>query len=356
MVYWGMAAYWGEARPQSRKGAMVEHVKAAGVASKGAADPGRPQHSPVAHSYHTDSADAVALLCLQQAPEGGLSSWCSSVAVHNEMIKRGRADLVKARRARTALASIRHCSLALLRCTLFAGVQWSYASAAMCWLFSMLMVVCVWGRRTHNPSFGTAVCQPCMRCRASTRALLCTVRRPTPQGRGLTARAAGQVLAEADWARDRRGDLAPGGEQGAPWFQIPIVSYAGGNLTTVFAPHLVRMAQRWADAPRLTPEQQEAMDMVTALAGSEELRLQMKLRPGDIQLCYNHTMLHARSTFKDGDGPGEQRHLVRLWLAPREDRELPEEYEQFTGSNEPGARGGIVHAPGARLHVPLDKY
>ncbi len=96
--------------------------------------------------------------------------------------------------------------------------------------------------------------------------------------------------------------------------------------------------------------------MVTALAGSEELRLQMKLRPGDIQLCYNHTMLHARSTFKDGDGPGEQRHLVRLWLAPREDRELPEQYTEFTGSNEPGARGGIVHAPGARLHVPLDKY
>ena len=112
-AYWGMAAYWGVARPQSRKGAMVEHVKAAGVipkadsnpnpgAAAAPADPGRPQHSPVAHSYHTDSAEAVSLLCLAQAPEGGLSSWASSVTVHNEMIKRGRADLVKARPAQYA--------------------------------------------------------------------------------------------------------------------------------------------------------------------------------------------------------------------------------------------------------------
>lgn len=46
---------------------------------------------------------------------------------------------------------------------------------------------------------------------------------------------------------------------------------------------------------------------------------------GDIQLCYNHTMLHARSTYKDGPGKGEQRHLARLWVAPRNDRPLPEE-------------------------------
>ena len=85
-------------------------------------------------------------------------------------------------------------------------------------------------------------------------------------------------------------------------------------------------------------------------------RMQAKLQPGDIQLCYNHTMLHARSTYQDGPNPGEQRHLVRLWLAPHDDRELPAEYASFAGFTEPGSRGGIVPAPGARLHVPLDKY
>lgn len=63
----GIASYWGEARCQSRKGAMMDHVKAATpVKPVAEADPGRPQHSPVAHSYHTDSADSVALLCLAQ--------------------------------------------------------------------------------------------------------------------------------------------------------------------------------------------------------------------------------------------------------------------------------------------------
>ena len=35
------------------------------------------------------------LLALQNAAEGGLSSWSSSVSVHNELLRRGRLDLVK---------------------------------------------------------------------------------------------------------------------------------------------------------------------------------------------------------------------------------------------------------------------
>jgi Taurine catabolism dioxygenase TauD, TfdA family len=37
----------------------------------------------------------VGLLCLKQAKEGGLSSWASSITAHNEMLKRGRKDLVE---------------------------------------------------------------------------------------------------------------------------------------------------------------------------------------------------------------------------------------------------------------------
>lgn len=39
---------------------------------------------------HTDSADIVALLSLKLSKEGGLSSWSSSVSVHNELLKLGR--------------------------------------------------------------------------------------------------------------------------------------------------------------------------------------------------------------------------------------------------------------------------
>ena len=36
------------------------------------------------------------LLCLKTAKSGGESSWSSSVSVHNELLRLGRADLVEA--------------------------------------------------------------------------------------------------------------------------------------------------------------------------------------------------------------------------------------------------------------------
>ena len=53
--------------------------------------------------------------------------------------------------------------------------------------------------------------------------------------------------------------------------------------------------------PRLTEKQEEALQFFNALARSDELRMDMDLQPGDIQLLYNHTMLHSRSAFDDHD-------------------------------------------------------
>ena len=51
--------------------------------------------------------------------------------------------------------------------------------------------------------------------------------------------------------------------------------------------------------PRLTPAQIAAMDLVDELAASDLLRMDHDLRPGDLQLLHNHTILHARSAFED---------------------------------------------------------
>ena len=45
--------------------------------------------------FHTDRCDVVGLLCVRQADSGGRSLLCSSVAVHNEMLRR-RPDLADA--------------------------------------------------------------------------------------------------------------------------------------------------------------------------------------------------------------------------------------------------------------------
>ncbi len=43
--------------------------------------------------FHTDRTDVVGLLCVQQARAGGVSRLVSSVAIHNEMLRR-RPDLL----------------------------------------------------------------------------------------------------------------------------------------------------------------------------------------------------------------------------------------------------------------------
>jgi hypothetical protein len=60
----------------------------------------------------------------------------------------------------------------------------------------------------------------------------------------------------------------------------------------------------------MTEVQAEALDMVhfTAKAHAVEIKLQR----GDIEIFNNHALMHARSSFADGEAG--KRHLVRLWL------------------------------------------
>jgi len=51
--------------------------------------------------------------------------------------------------------------------------------------------------------------------------------------------------------------------------------------------------------------------------------LRLEFREGDVQFVNNLAVLHAREGYVDG--PGRQRHLVRLWLSdPKRAWETPE--------------------------------
>ncbi|EIE24910.1 Clavaminate synthase-like protein [Coccomyxa subellipsoidea C-169] len=47
--------------------------------------------------FHSDqgATDLISLLSLTNAKEGGVSKWVSSIAIHNELLRRGRKDLVE---------------------------------------------------------------------------------------------------------------------------------------------------------------------------------------------------------------------------------------------------------------------
>jgi hypothetical protein len=89
-AYLGIGAYFGKPVSQNGKGHILGHVK----------DLGRSIDDPTARIYqtthkqtfHTDSVDIVALLCLKTAKSGGLSRIVSSMFLYNEMFRR-RPDL-----------------------------------------------------------------------------------------------------------------------------------------------------------------------------------------------------------------------------------------------------------------------
>ncbi len=91
IAFYGLGTHLGNARSQNAAGHVLGHVKDLGLSSS---DPNvRIYQTHERQTYHTDSCDIVALLCLQPAKAGGLSSLVSSVTIFNEMRKR-RPDLL----------------------------------------------------------------------------------------------------------------------------------------------------------------------------------------------------------------------------------------------------------------------
>ena len=151
-------------------------------------------------------------------------------------------------------------------------------------------------------------------------------------------------------ATDRRGEV-PEGQK--PYFQIPTFNWHKGFLTAIYQRQYIDSAQRFADAPRLTPAHVEAFDLFDSLANDPKLHMFMEFKPGDVQLVHNHTMLHDRTGFVDWPEPERRRHLLRLWLAASGARPLPEAFAQRYGAVTVGDRGGII-VRGTKLHAPLE--
>jgi hypothetical protein len=148
----------------------------------------------------------------------------------------------------------------------------------------------------------------------------------------------------ADWHNSRQGDQQPGESRAYP---KPIFGFRDGYFTGLFSPAYIRTAQEFPEVPRLTPAQDEALELFGAL--TDELALDMAFEPGDIQLLNNHLIYHARTHYQDHPEPDRKRLLLRLWLAVPGSRPLPRGYELLFGSIEAGAvRGGVAAREGWR--------
>lgn len=83
IAFFGLGSHIGRARSQNANGHILGHVQDLGLSSS---HPNvRIYQTNERQTYHTDSSDIVALMCLKTARSGGLSSLVSSVTIYNEM-------------------------------------------------------------------------------------------------------------------------------------------------------------------------------------------------------------------------------------------------------------------------------
>ncbi len=126
-------------------------------------------------------------------------------------------------------------------------------------------------------------------------------------------------------------------------YLLPIFGQRDGRLTSHYSRTYIENAQQLPQAPRLTPQQVEALALLDSVAA--ELAFEMVLAPGEIQLLNNHVIYHARTAFENDPASGRVRSMLRLWLAMPNSRALPEDHAVLWGRVDRGAvRGGIAVA------------
>jgi len=83
VIFCGIGSHLGNPRSQNKHGDLLGHVRNTGASSD---DPNtRIYQTSERQTFHTDSADVVGLLCLQEAREGGVSLLVSASTIYNRM-------------------------------------------------------------------------------------------------------------------------------------------------------------------------------------------------------------------------------------------------------------------------------
>ena len=303
-AFYGMGAHLGWPCPQNAKGHVLGHVKDLGN------DPDDPATriytTCAAQPFHTDSADVVGLLCVNNSLEGGESQVVSTVAIWNELV-----------RTKPHLAEVLTQPFPVDRKgEVPPGKRPTYDMP-------------IFHRHSANADATST---------SRTSTPNCTVGKVSDgvdDVNGVNARSnspRGESVSEGKG----HGSGSGKGE-----------SEAGEDLLSgIYDRNFIKSAQaRFTESdgvPRLTPLQIEALDALDALCDDDRLRLDMRLEPGDIQWLHNHTTLHARSSYTDGGPEPSRRHLLRLWITPPNARPLPPLFAERFGTTEVGpSRGGI---------------
>ena len=130
------------------------------------------------------------------------------------------------------------------------------------------------------------------------------------------------VVLQEDFWMDARGQRP----DGARCQVLPIYTWHDGRLSILLKPEYIYSAQSFDEVPRLTDAQREALELFHRVTREPGMALEFSLRPGDVLLASNHTIMHGRTEFEDAPEPENRRHMLRLWLTIPKGRPLPRHY------------------------------
>jgi hypothetical protein len=124
---------------------------------------------------------------------------------------------------------------------------------------------------------------------------------------------------------DRRGEAAT---DRRPWYFGPMFERVGERLFCRYNRTYIESSQRFAEVPRLSPDQVAAMDLIDSLCDDPSLYLDMDFRRGDMQFISNYTVLHSRTAYEDWPQAERRRYLLRLWLETGRVERVPDSWAE----------------------------
>jgi hypothetical protein len=149
------------------------------------------------------------------------------------------------------------------------------------------------------------------------------------------------AVLERGFRCDRRGEEAPEDDAVTP-YRVPVFSEANGLLSTRFVRGIIDRGAEALGEP-LSALEKEALAFFEEVAQREEVRLELRLAPGEASFINNYEMLHARTGFVDHDDPAKKRLLYRLWLQGDPPRPMKKEVHLYQNRS---GRMGVDPQPG----------
>ena len=114
----------------------------------------------------------------------------------------------------------------------------------------------------------------------------------------------------------------------------PVFSYHQGKMSVRYLRQYLELGADMMGRP-LTPVEHEAMDVFDQIMHEPDMRVDMMMQPGDLQLVNNYSVMHSRTSFEDHDDLRLRRRKLRLWLKLPAARQLGYRFEGRHGFPDP---------------------